>query len=204
MNIPESNTKKVNPSTLNIQLNFIVAFIAIIFKIVKFLKDGEFIFNIFDIAVFAFSIGSILLTLLISKEIENSLMRRTLLVTLTSLSLLFLGFSLIVYNDPSTVHLTIYTVYTLVLFLGSFVLFYFNTVGLNIDENEKPDVRLNLIFSIVGALVVIILIAITNYISEKYYNGTLSIFVGSVSSLLASISSMVVGINVKKLRKGLE
>lgn len=198
-----SNNKQANFKQVNLWLNIIVLGLIAMIKVSAFIFYSNIEFNIFDILTIISSIIGIMLSTLYLKD-KNELNKETISISCTAISLLLVGFSLLMYNNPMKLHKNIFFIISIVIFLGMFITFSLNQVGLKIDKDEIPNIKLNLIMSMIGAAITITLIIITNYISKKYYNDSLTIFIGSIAVLLASIYSMVAAINIKKIRRGIK
>lgn len=199
----EIYNKKADINQVNLWLNLIALGLIVLIKIPKFITYSSIVFNTFDILTLVVAtVGVILATLCL--KIKSNLNKDTVSISCTAITLALVGLALLMGNEPIELHKNIYFIYSIVTFLVPFIAFSFNKVGLNIKQDETPDVRLNLIMSMAGAIITITLIVITNYISKKYYNDTLTIFIGSISTILSGIYSMIAAINIKKIRKGEE
>lgn len=198
----EQSTKNKEYSVykVNLGLNAIILGGIALLKISSIISKTGIIFNVFDILTVISAVTAIIYSFVYSKR-KNELKAETISISITAIALLMIGISLFMNNDPIAIHKTIYVLSSIVMFGGVFIAFSMNKVGLNVDKNEVPNLRLNFIMAIVGAVIALTLIVITNYIAKKYYNGTLTILIGSTAIIFATLYSMVASINIKKIRR---
>lgn len=202
INTSQKGTDKTpNINQLNLVLNLITLGLIAMLKISSFIFKNNLEFNIFDILTITSAIiGTILSAVYI--KIKAGLVQDTITAFLATTSLLLCGLALFIYNEPIQLHKNIYFVLTIILFLGMFITFSVNKVGLNNDKNEVSNLKLNFIMALVGLVVALAIIFATNYISKKYYNDTLTIFIGTFSIVFGCVYSSVAAVNIKKIRNG--
>lgn len=193
--------KQTNINQLNLGLNIIALALIGMIKISSLIFKSNLEFNIFDILTIVLSILGIVLSI-IYLRVKGGLLQDTITSSLATASLVLCGLALFMYNEPIQLHKIIYFGVTIILFLGMFIAFLVNKVGLKKDKSEVPNIKLNFIMIIVGIVVTLAIIITTNYISKKYYNDTLTIFIGTFAMVIGCVYSTVVAVNIKKMRIG--
>lgn len=194
--------KKTNiPQNINIlNLAFSLSSLGFLmgFKLVDLLFYGTIKISVLDfLAITISTLGSILsLTYL---KFKAGLIEEGITATLSTISLFLCGSALFISNNPLNKHINIFFGTSLIFYLGLFIIFVTNRAGLDIKENEAPNNFWNLIAVSSSGIVTIITIQYVNYISEKYYNDTLSIGVGAILVILGAIYTIIAAIYIKKI-----
>lgn len=189
----------------SLKLNTALLLMFCIYKLFALVAYDIFTLSYYEILTLVFIILGQIISKIYSTR-EQTLDNDTLSILFTTLSLVLYGTTTALTSNLLPSHKIGLYCYIALVVIVPFIVFSINKVGLHIDNTESEEGTNKslaaFLGSIVGAILGIILIVVTNYYSKKYYNGTLTILVGSMCIALAGVYASVLAIDIKKLMHG--